>query len=153
MTPITNCHCQILSQLPESVFSYFPVSLLLSHFLIFSFSLSPFCVFIVGNTPNKKILSFFQSSFVIVTRPADSATKNGSNSPSPTAEDAEVARAMGNNTGNGGGNNGSQSATGDRNGIPQSDDEEVESTVTRGHSHSRKMNRTNSSASSVISGN
>ena len=149
MTPITNCHCQILSQLPESVFSYFPVSLLLSHFPcpLFVFSL-----LVIRQT--KKNLSFFHSSFVIVTRPADSATKNGSNSPSPTAEDAEVARAMGNNnTGNGGGNNGSQSATGDRNGIPQSDDEEVESTVTRGHSHSRKMNRTNSSASSVISGN
>ena len=41
MTPITNCHCQILSQLPESVFSYFPVSLLLSHFPcpLFVFSL------------------------------------------------------------------------------------------------------------------
>ena len=55
MTPITNCHCQILSQLPESVFSYFPVSLLLSHFPcpLFVFSL-----LVIRQTKNSFLLSF-----------------------------------------------------------------------------------------------
>ena len=75
---------------------------------------------------------------------------NGKSSPPPSAEDAEVERAM---SGDGGGgettplpaSHGSRTGGGE-----DADDEDAASS--KGHPNQRKMTRTNSAASSVVSG-
>jgi len=86
-----------------------------------------------------------QRAVDVSSKGAGSVVANGSNSPPPSAEDAEVARAM---SGNGSGDV-NQSEVGNRQGV--SDEDEGDEASSRLKFNQRKMNRANSSASSVIS--
>ena len=78
---------------------------------------------------------------------------NGSNSPPPSAEDAEVARAMnGNGVNNGSGDVNGDEIRGSNRSKNAETDEDDEDEDKLNKNNQRKMIRANSSASSVISG-